>query len=161
MNFTQWICHYDKRTDKNQELEKAAVKNALIDAVAQVYFQEIEDTGYVEGIGDNQPVVIGTYHLSYKLGLMKVHKERSMKKNGMYSKSWKTQQEVVTKDPDEIVKFVFQDDSLSASEVLNPRQTWNLIVEKFGDNEAMMKKIGQMYENTLAKGITTPSYIRF
>lgn len=162
MSFTQWICHYDARTDRNQELEKAAVKNTLIDAVALVFFEQVNETGYVDGIGDDEPVDVDTYHLSYKLGLMKVHRHRNMKKDGhTYSKSWNASQECVTKDPDEIVRFVFQDDSLSTEDAMTPRQVWNLIQDKFGNDREFMDRLGDEFHSVLAKGVPVPGYIEF
>ena len=151
----------ETQTDANP---KSGVRNALFTAIARGGHAKVLKTGAVKGEGDNVPVDMIRYDYDYRSGLYKTHRRRKTKKDGSYAKQWEVEREFVTDDPDEIVQFLYNDQTLTSDDVKTTRDAWDALIDSdMWSDQDTRAEIGRCYEvvNKIQPTWDSPSWIRF
>lgn len=172
MKFVTWGMH------GSQEIEvpdgaspddinpKGAIRMILLKAIAMGGHREILKTDDIPGEGENQPVEMVRYDFKFNEGLFKVTRERPKRKRGEGYLGWKVvSKEFVTDDPDEIVHFVFNDDSLDYKDLMTVRDMYDALLDSpMWEDAETRKEIGRCFQNEMQqhKGrYGAPSWLKF
>ena len=81
-----------------------------------------------------------------------------------YAKQWEVEKEFVTDDPDEIVKFLYNDTSLTSDDMKTTRDAWDALLDSdMWSDEDTRAEIGRCYEvlDKIQPTWDSPSWIRF
>lgn len=171
MKYITWGMHSDQERElQDGDIEddvnpKSAVRMILLKSIAMGGHSIVNKRGSVSGVGDDEPVDMDRYDIVFNEGLFKVHRERKLKRNGEYSKTWSSSKEFVTDDPDEIVRTIFNDNGMSASDLMSVRDVWDAFLdsEMYQDPETR-HEIGRCFQGQMEqhKGrYGYPSWIGF
>ena len=171
MKFVTWGMH------GNQEVEvpdgaspddinpKGAVRMILLKAIAMGGHKTITKTADIPGEGEG-PIEMVRYDFKFNEGLFKVTRERPKRKRGEGYLGWKVvSKEFVTDDPDEIVHFVFNDDTLDYKDLMTVRDMYDALLDSpMWEDEETRHEIGRCFQNEMEqhKGrYGAPSWLKF
>lgn len=172
MKFVSWGMHGDQEQEVPDGANpddinpKGAVRMILLKAIAMGGHKTITKTAEIPGEGDNEPIEMERYDFKFNEGLYKVKRERPKRKRGEGYLGWKVvNKEFITDDPDEIVHFVFNDDTLDYKDLMTVRDMYDALLDSpMWEDEETRHEIGRCFQNEMEqhKGrYGAPSWLKF
>lgn len=128
--FTKWGMFSDQEKElKDGETDadvnpKSGVRNGLFQAIAMGGHKKVTKQDE-----NGEDIEMVRYDYSFNEGLFKVTRVRIPKKKGGYSDWMVANKEFVTDDPDKIVRFLYNDESLNADDIMTARDAWDALLD--------------------------------
>lgn len=166
MRFVTWGMHSDQEQEVPDGMNsddinpKSAVRQILIKSIAMGGHKKITKRDE-----NGEDIEMTRLDYTFNEGLFKVTRAKTPKKKGGYT-DWKViNKEFITDNPDEIVKIIFNDESMDADDLMSVRDMWDAFLDSplYEDPETR-HEIGRCFEGQMNqhKGrYGYPSWIRF